>query len=109
MCVLHSVYLRTFVAGCVLVVSAGSSLRGQQTINYTDGQTNSTFVVTNPPNDPSTLNVATGSATQSGQILGTGSIIKTGDGTLTISSFNTYDGDTHIQGGPSGQATQSPS
>ncbi|WP_431470279.1 autotransporter-associated beta strand repeat-containing protein [Sphingosinithalassobacter sp. LHW66-3] len=45
-----------------------------------------------------TLNQTGGSATQSGAI-GSGSLSKTGDGTLTLSGSNNYSGDTVVQAG----------
>ena len=66
----------------------GQTLRAQTTVTFTNGQTNSTALVTTAPNDPTTLTIDTGgSATQSGTISGTGGIIKAGAGRLTLSEI----------------------
>jgi len=75
-------------------------LRAQQQINYTNGQVNSTAISTTAPNDPTTLNTATGTATQSGAITGTGGIIITGNGTLMLANnSNSYSGGTTMNSG----------
>ena len=61
-------------------------LSAQTTITYTNGQTDATAYDTSAPNDPTTLTLASGAATQSGVVSGTGAVIKTGAGTLTLST-----------------------
>jgi len=60
----------------------------QVQINYTDGQTNTSGYNTSAPNSPTTLNLSSGTATQSGVITGSGLVNKTGAGTLILSGAN---------------------
>ncbi|MEO0510925.1 MAG: autotransporter-associated beta strand repeat-containing protein [Verrucomicrobiota bacterium] len=71
----------------------------QTTINYTDGENRTTTIDTSAPNDPTTLEISLGSATQSGIVSGDGGVIKTGTGILTFSAANTYTGTTTISEG----------
>ncbi len=75
----------------------------QQTIYYTNGMVNSNPIyITNGAN-PTTLNIVSGSATQSGAIIQyggvSGAIYKTGAGTVVLTSTNSYAGGTMIEGG----------
>jgi autotransporter-associated beta strand protein len=63
-----------------------AALRAQQTITYNPDETNSTaYVITTPqPGDVTTLNLASGAATQSGAFSGSGYLTKYGAGNLTV-------------------------
>jgi outer membrane autotransporter protein len=74
-------------------------LSAQTTVTYTNGQTDSTARSTTAPNDPTTLTIASGSATQSGVVSGNGAVIKLGAGTTTLSGANTYSGGAVISNG----------
>ncbi|WP_411826985.1 autotransporter-associated beta strand repeat-containing protein [Luteolibacter sp. AS25] len=82
-----------------LVLCAPGSLLGQTTTTYNDGDTSAAAIDTSAPNDPTTLSISGGSATQSGVISGTGGLTKTGSGSLTLSGANTYTGETIVSGG----------
>jgi autotransporter-associated beta strand protein len=73
---------------CVLVAARA------QTVTYNDGDTN-----TSAQTVPVTLDIATGTATQSGDISGTGTLTKTGAGTIILSGDSTYTGTTLISAG----------
>ncbi len=73
------------------------SLTAQTVILYGDGEARTTGGTTTAAN-PLELQVAT-DASESGLLDGTGSITKTGAGTLTISSSNYYNGGTTLQAG----------
>lgn len=72
---------------------------GQNTITYVSGTTDATNYSTSPPDDPLTLTIASGEATQSGNLFGTGGIIKEGAGSLILSGSNSYAGGTVLNGG----------
>lgn len=72
---------------------------GQTTITYLSGTTDSTSYSTTPPDGPLTLSIASGTATQSGALTGTGGIIKEGAGSLTLSGSNGYEGGTVLNAG----------
>ncbi|MEQ1852185.1 MAG: autotransporter-associated beta strand repeat-containing protein [Chthoniobacteraceae bacterium] len=75
-------------------------LSAQTTITYTNGQTDATAYSTSAPNDPTTLSLASGAATQSGILSGNGAvIINAGTGTLTLSAANTVSGTTTVSAG----------
>jgi len=74
-------------------------LRAQQTITYTDGETRPITINTSAPNNPTTLSISSGEATQSGSILGSGSLIITGTGTLILSGNNSFSFGTTIDSG----------
>lgn len=77
-----------------------SNLSAQLTVTYSDGEVNASAYNTSPPNDPLTLSVPVGSAEQTGQITGSGDVIKTGEGILGLSSPGTnYTGTTTIAEG----------
>ena len=83
----------------VMVQGTGNITVLAATIDYTNGENNTGTITLS---EDGTLNVSTGSATQSGDIGETGGswgITKTGDGTLTLSGTNTYSGGTTINGG----------
>jgi autotransporter-associated beta strand protein len=80
-------------------------LSAQVTRTYSNGQTDTTDYSTAPPNDPTTLTIASGSAVQSGILSGTGAVIKTGAGTLTLNAGGTFTGGASINAGTVGFAT----
>lgn len=88
---------------CVLLLAGyglcAAPVLGQTTITYTSGTTDSTSYSTSPPDDPLTLSIASGTATQSGALTGTGGIIKAGAGDLTLSGSNSYSGGTVLNEG----------
>lgn len=69
----------------------------QTTIDYVAGDNNATPVSTTTVTNLNSLDG--GVATQSGQISGAGSIVKTGPGTLSLSGSNTYAGGTVLSSG----------
>jgi len=74
----------------------------QQTINYTDGETDSNAITITAPTNPTTLTIATGTATQSGVVSdsgASGSLIMSGTGTIVLTAANTYSGNTTIDFG----------
>lgn len=89
--------LRLVLATCLL--SAITSVQAQQTITYVDAEDNANLINTNAPRNPTILTIASGSATQSGVISGSGAVIKEGAGTLTLSGANTYTGGTTLSEG----------
>ena len=97
--------LRTCRRAIVLILAGSiaallsAPLPAQTTITYTNGQTDATGHSITAPNDPTTLTIATGAATQSGVLSGTGSVIKTGAGTLTLSGANTFIGPVAVNAG----------
>lgn len=90
--------LKTLFPILILLVAL-LPLRAQTTINYVDGEINSTNYNTSAPNNPTTLSTATGTATQSGTITGSGGVTVTGTGTLLLTGTNTYSGGTIINFG----------
>jgi fibronectin-binding autotransporter adhesin len=89
--------LRLFVALAALIASPLA--RAQLTLTYTAGETRTTAYDTTAPNSPTTLTLASGTATQSGVFSGSGNILKTGAGNLTLSGTNTYTGTTTVSAG----------
>ncbi len=83
----------------VYALSVAPSAFAQSTINYADGDVDTTGYSTSAPNNPLTLSVATGSATQSGNLTGSGSVIKAGVGALTLNGTNDYLGGTTLGAG----------
>lgn len=83
-----------------LLLALSAPLHAQTTITYVDGQGRGTEVYA-----PSTLDIASGTATQFGRIFnplggGSGSITKTGDGILILAdAAHEYTGGTILQGG----------
>jgi fibronectin-binding autotransporter adhesin len=73
--------------------------RAQLTLTYSSGETRATAYDTTAPNSPLTLDLATGAATQSGVLSGSGNLVKSGAGNLTLSATNTYSGATAISAG----------
>jgi T5SS/PEP-CTERM-associated repeat protein/autotransporter-associated beta strand protein len=76
----------------------------QQTITYTNGQTDTSGIVITSATSPTTLTIASGAATQSGAIsdsgvFGGGNVIMSGTGTITLTATNTYSGTTLIDFG----------
>ena len=69
------------------------------TITYLDGQPAYSTPISTTLANPYTLDLASGTATQSGLISGNGFITKTGAGTLTLSANNTYTGATIVDAG----------
>lgn len=81
-----------------------STAFAQQTITYTDGENDSSPITITTPTNPTTLTISSGSATQSGVISSsgislTGTVIKSGAGTLTLTNTDTYNGTTTINAG----------
>lgn len=83
----------------LLALPIAPSALAQSTINYADGAVDTTAYSTSAPNNPLTLSVATGSATQSGNLTGSGSVIKAGVGALTLNGTNDYLGGTTLGAG----------
>jgi fibronectin-binding autotransporter adhesin len=80
------------------------TVRAQETVTYTDGETNSTSYTIYPPNDPLILTIASGSAIQSGILKDTGSspsgaLVKDGAGAVTLTAVETYGYTTTINAG----------
>jgi autotransporter-associated beta strand protein len=91
--------LRHALLGFFLISICSGSAWSQQTITYSNGRNDATAYDTSAPNDPTVLTIDSGAATQSGILSGTGGVIKTGAGALTLSAANTYDGDTILSAG----------
>lgn len=91
--------LRSLVFLVAASVCSVLPLSGQSTITYTSGTTDSTDYSTSPPDDPLTLSIVSGSATQSGELFGTGAVIKAGAGELTLTASNSYLGGTTLDEG----------
>ncbi len=89
----HLVALALFAS-----TTLAAPLHAQQTVDYLNGQIESSNYTTTAPN-AITLSVASGSAIQSGIISGTGQAIKSGTGTLLLSGSNTYTGLTTVSAG----------
>ncbi len=70
----------------------------QTTITYADDETNVTDYDTSA-GGPYSLEIDSGSATQSGVVSGAGSIVKTGAGTLLLPSMSDFTGDVTVAGG----------
>ena len=83
------------LVGTLLLI--GITASAQTTITFTDGETNAATYDTT--GNDHTLTIATGSAIQSGAISGTGSIDKTGAGSLTLSATNIHSGGTTVSAG----------
>ncbi|MBU2286839.1 MAG: ESPR domain-containing protein, partial [Gammaproteobacteria bacterium] len=86
-------------------LSAMASISGAQVVNYVNGDNNTAPIVIVDP--AATLNLASGTATQSGDISGAGGIIKNAAGVLVLSGNNTYTGTTTVLGGALQVATDS--
>lgn len=93
------VVLRSFLPAAAFGLLTGLSLPAQTTIEYGEFENNTTDYSTDAPNDPLTLEVAIGPAEQSGTLSGTGGVIKTGGGSLTLSTSNSYSGGTTLAAG----------
>lgn len=81
------------------LASASLPAFGQATIEYASGTNDASPYSTDAPNNPLTLSVLSGTAEQSGGISGSGSVIKTGAGSLILSGSNNYSGGTTLQEG----------
>ncbi len=86
----------SLLAGFVLCAAPAL---GQTTVTYTSGTTDAASYSTSPPDDPLTLTIASGTATQSGDLTGTGGIIKAGAGELSLTGSNSYGGGTILDEG----------
>ena len=62
---------RVVILAAFIAALLSPQLTAQTTITYTDGQTDSTARSLSAPNDPTTLTIASGVATQSGILSGT--------------------------------------
>ena len=91
--------LPTFLLGCLTVALLTTQVMAIDpvTIDYTNGQTVAT------PYDTTTgilsLSIPYGTATQSGPLTGSGSVIKADAGTLILSASNDYSGGTTLNAG----------
>ncbi len=90
--------LHSLTFGLALSLAGSVSVFAQPTITYTDLETKSGALDTTAPNDPTTLDLAAGTATQSGNITGTGSLATAGGGVIILTGNNTYTGSTAIGG-----------
>lgn len=92
----------TLVAGLAFLALPSLDAFAQQTITYTNGENRATPIVLTVATNPTSLEITSGTATQSGNISQSGgsfSIQKTGAGTLTLSGTNVYSGGTVVRGG----------
>jgi len=92
-------FVRAGLAAAALACLAALPAGAQVTITYYDENFDTNVYVTTAPADPTTLYIAAGTATQKGMLTGSGSIIKSGAGTLILSGNNTYSGETTLAGG----------
>ena len=91
---------RTWILGYLTaLLLLPADITAQTTITYTNGQTDATNYSVATPNDPTTLSITSGTATQSGNLSGVGSVFKTGAGTLILTGVNTYSLGTTINSG----------
>lgn len=74
----------------------------QRTVTYSNGSNNTSNHNTSAPNDPTTLTISSGTATQSGVISGSGEVLKAGGGRLNLTNTNTYTGRTIVNAGTLG-------
>lgn len=85
----------------ILAASAALAIAGQthaqSTVVYADAENKAATL--DSSSSPLTLQVAAGSATQSGVIGGSGTVVKTGAGSLTLGASNTYSGPTRVESG----------
>jgi fibronectin-binding autotransporter adhesin len=84
-------------AACLAAFALPAS--AQLTVFYTEGDTNSSAYSTTAPNDPLTLSLDFGTATQSGVISGTGAVTSNGQGTLVLCGDNTFTGSLTLTAG----------
>jgi fibronectin-binding autotransporter adhesin len=93
------IIVRTLIASLLAI----PSIQAQQTITYSDGENNSSAIVITSATDPTTVELSSGSATQSGPISESGTQsdvdVSAGTGTLTFTGANSYTGDTTIESG----------
>lgn len=89
------------IAFALLVAAISvSPLRAGLQVDYTNLEDNANDYDTSGANNPLTLNVGgTDTATQSGDLTGTGGIVKIGAGSLTLTGSNTYAGNTTLNAG----------
>lgn len=80
-----------------LCLTYGAQLAGQTTVNLNNGDNNATAYDTT--GNDTTFTLASGSATQSGVVSGTGNVIKTGAGAVEFTAVNSYTGSTDVQEG----------
>jgi len=83
----------------VALASASLPVFGQTTVEYASGTNDASPYSTSGPNNPLTLSVLSGTAEQSGDITGSGGVIKAGTGSLILSGSNSYSGGTTLQEG----------
>ncbi|MEF9948578.1 MAG: ESPR-type extended signal peptide-containing protein [Comamonas sp.] len=77
---------------------ASNVVHADTTVTLSDQQISSTSYATTP-SDNLILSISNGTATQSGDISGTGSLVKDGAGTVVLSGNNTHSGGTAINAG----------
>lgn len=63
---------RPTLVGAALIFTTLASVCGQQTVTYNNGDVDATNYNTSPPNNPTTLTINSGAATQSGVLSGLG-------------------------------------
>lgn len=90
---------RTVSILALLVGLAGTPASAQLTIEYSDGENDTTAYSTSAPNNPLTLNAPSGTATQSGDLTGDGQVVKDGGGSLSLTGTNTFTGGTVLRTG----------